>query len=160
MKKLRGKKIITVHGTNRAKSIIAKQWRHRVRDSHALVVLGGCHCHAWVSADHKYVPNWKRGQRSQADTLTSWFNDFTKGKAELAIQGAPIIQVNEECKGPLIGCLLYQMGTHCKHDRRYDPSKITLTLLLSGMPLIYNNGVSPPMLRTALPELARLSLLS
>jgi len=124
MKKLRGKKIITVHGTNRAKSIIAKQWRHRVRDSHALVVLGGCHCHAWASADHNYLPNWKRGQLSQADTLTSWFNNWTKGKAELAIQGAPIIQVNEECKGPLIGCLLCQMGTHCKHDRRYDPSKI------------------------------------
>ncbi len=158
MKKLRGEKIITVHGTNRAKRIIAQQWRHRVRDSH----YPRCNRrlplpHGLV---HRYVHNWQRGKLSRADTLASWFNNWTEGKAEVAIQGAPIIQVNEECKGPLIGCLLCQVGTHCKHDRRYHPSRITPTLLPSAMPLIYNNGVSPPMLRKALPELARLSLLS
>lgn len=148
VKQLRGQKIITVHGTNRSKKTIAKQWRHYIKDDNTMYILGGCHCHAFASVDHDYVHDWGRGPPSQADTLKTWFTDWTEEKAELAVEGAPMVRVKPSCRGPLIGCLLCQVGTHCTHNRKYDLHRITPTLLPSGQPLYFDDGTRVPMAKS------------
>jgi len=70
-KYLRGQKIITLHGINKSKKIIAKQWQSYMENDPTSFILGGFHCHAVASVDHDYVHDWKYDPPSRADTLTS-----------------------------------------------------------------------------------------
>lgn len=53
LKIMKGQKVITVHGTNRAKITVVNQWKHHLRGEPILVV-GGCQCATWYSIASTY----------------------------------------------------------------------------------------------------------
>ncbi|MCJ1454696.1 hypothetical protein MMC28_005049 [Mycoblastus sanguinarius] len=144
LRSLRGQKFIHIYGSNRTKKAIANQWKAEVQDK-AILVLGGCHCNAWVAPEECVYPRggWLFGQPAiKADTLTDWFSSWSEDEGKTAQDGTPALKVCRQSKGPLIGCLLcwskthYKLKTVCNHDPKFNPARIVPTISFPGRPFV------------------------
>lgn len=125
---LTGKKIITLHSTNREKNRIAKTLKIHLNNCSDFLLIGGCVCDSfleWSSVcctGKIYIGDIHRSRRR---------NNFGGGRI-LCYQGRQPCWVSYESvassdcdqgKGPRIGCLLCKLGTKCVHDRKYAPTR-------------------------------------
>lgn len=129
---LPGKKIITIHSTNREKARIAKILKIHLYNCSDMLLLGGCVCTPfleWSSDEcalkiHKletysggqgWSNNWGgqmiRSYRSLRDCWNAYYYESV------------VSYDSNQVKGPRIGCLLCKLGTKCVHDGRYGPTR-------------------------------------
>lgn len=149
---LPGKKIITVHSTNREKVRIANILRIHLNGCSDLLILGGCICIPFTKPawERRIVRTFENGRLQtfcsgsrhrvriytrQVDTatsnsLTSWVGgEVSMSSADkLAYEsvvkyGSVFLSYNAQAKGPRMGCLLCKSGTDCVHGARYTPTR-------------------------------------
>lgn len=138
---LPGIKIMTVHSTNREKARIANILRtHLDARSDLFLLLGGCMCIPFLQRSPQQLDRlqrWSRynlysreKDRAQPDKLTHWVWEMShcprgrnSGYRFVAKHGSMYLSDQVKFKGPLIGCLLCKLSTHCVHEARYSPMR-------------------------------------
>lgn len=130
LKTMKSQKVITVHGTNRAKITVVNQWKHHLRGEPILVV-GGCQCATWYSIASTY-PSRQYYGFGRSGIAVGGIDCGTEHREKVAWEGSPIRQRAHQSKGPLVGCLLCRTKTKCEHDPKYNPARQTPTLSRLG----------------------------
>lgn len=149
---LPGKKIITVHSTNRGKVRIGNILRIHLNGCSDLLILGGCICVPFTEPawERRIVRAFESGRRQTfcsgpslrvriytrhsdtgtSNSLTSWVRaGMSLSSAEkLAYEsvvkyGSVFLSYTAQDKGPRMGCLLCNSGTGCVHEARYTPTR-------------------------------------
>lgn len=149
---LPGKKIITVHSTNREKVRIGNILRIHLKSCSDLLILGGCICIPFTKPawERRIVRTFENGRLQtfcsgsrlrvriytrQTDTatsnsLTSWVGGkMSKSSADkLAYEsvikyGSVFLSHNAQAKGPRMGCLLCKSGSDCVHGGKHIPTR-------------------------------------
>lgn len=128
---LHGKKIITVHSTNREKVRIANVLRIHLQGSSDLLLLGGCICIPFLEMrreQRRVYVHTREIHCARPDRLNSWVKETPKSRERLAYEsvvkyGSVFFSYSAQVKGPRIGCLLCNLGTDCVHEARYTPTR-------------------------------------
>lgn len=128
---LPGKKIITVHDTNRAKDRIGNILRIHLNGCSDILLLGGCICIPFVE------PTWEKGKMQSyndeygrlhfytrpnniafPNTLAKWVGgEMSKSSRQKLVYekvvkyGSVLLSHNAQAKGQRMGCLLCKLGT-------------------------------------------------
>lgn len=149
---LPGKKIITVHSTNRGKVRIGNILRIHLNGCSDLVILGGCICIPFTQTVwerrtvrtsesgklQKYCPGsrlrvriyTRHSDTATSDALTRWIvmgmslSSAEKLAYESVVKyGSVFLSDTAQVKGPRMGCLLCKFGADCVHEARYTPTR-------------------------------------
>lgn len=130
LKAMKGQKVITVRGTNKAKIAVAKQWKHQSQGE-PILITGGCQCATWYDLASTY-PSRQYYRSDRTNIHVGGVNCGTEHKGKISWEGSLIRQRTHQSKGPLVGCLLCRTKTMCEHDPKYNPKRQTPTLSRSG----------------------------
>lgn len=137
---LHGKKIISVHGTNREKTRIAKIFQVYLNGCSDVLLLGGCDCIPVLEIGSIDCPvHMPRGQIFSREpsgsngwpgdwimrteywyTQAGWGYDRQRRWSQIWYTSL-FLSDNAEFKGPRMGCLFCKLDTECVHDKRYSP---------------------------------------
>lgn len=130
---LPGKKIITVHGSNREKERIANMLRIHLNGCSDILLLGGCICIPFLGMEwerYKVLIYTRETHRARADSLNLWVAEQSlsrRGKRaafeSVVKYGSVFLSYNPQVKGPRMGCLRCKLGTDCVHEAKYTPTR-------------------------------------